>query len=67
MTTVRTILINGMAVIGVIGSIGIAFLGLLTPATVQAQQAAAVTIDNDDIGGVVTGPAGPEEIGRAHV
>jgi len=30
------------------------------PATLQAQQPAAVAIDNDDIGGVVTGPNGPE-------
>src|SRR5262245_52837781 len=30
------------------------------PATLQAQQPAAVAIDNDDIGGVVTGPRGPE-------
>src|SRR5579862_5436363 len=30
------------------------------PTQVRAQQAAAVTIDSDDIGGVVTGPNGPE-------
>src|SRR5215475_12276418 len=30
------------------------------PATLQAQQPAAVAIDNDDIGGVVAGPNGPE-------
>ena len=30
----------------------------LVPAPLQAQQ--AVAIDNDDIGGVVRGPAGPE-------
>jgi hypothetical protein len=31
-----------------------------TPVPVAAQQATAVAIDNDDIGGVVTGPRGPE-------
>ena len=38
------------------------------PTQVQAQ-ATSVTIDSDDIGGVVTGARGPEagEIGRAHV
>src|SRR5262245_3039651 len=30
------------------------------PATLQAQQPAAVAIDNDDIGGVVSGPNRPE-------
>jgi hypothetical protein len=30
------------------------------PANLRAQQPAAVAIDNDDIGGVVTGPKGPE-------
>jgi hypothetical protein len=38
-------------------------LGLMlaaTPAALNAQQTAAVAIDNDDIGGVVTGPRGPE-------
>src|SRR5579862_6701826 len=30
------------------------------PTQVRAQQPAAVTIDGDDIGGVVTGPNGPE-------
>src|SRR5947209_5813679 len=35
--------------------------GVLTlAAPSRAQQAAAVAIDNDDIGGVVTGPNGPE-------
>src|SRR5437660_10782727 len=34
-------------------------LGIAVPAPVSAQQA-AVTLDNDDIGGVVTGPNGPE-------
>ena len=42
-------------------AIGFAAL-LAAPAHVEAQQpiAAAVAIDNDDIGGVVTGPNGPE-------
>src|SRR5262245_26231872 len=31
-----------------------------TPTPASAQQTAAVAIDNDDIGGVVTGPNGPE-------
>ena len=38
-------------------------LGLVlaaTPAALNAQQTAAVAIDNDDIGGVVRGPNGPE-------
>ncbi len=38
-----------------------AALGVAVPAMLQAQQPqAAVAIDNDDIGGVVTGPSGPE-------
>ncbi len=37
-----------------------AIAGLVLSAPVHAQQAAAVTIDSDDIGGVVTGPNGPE-------
>src|SRR6266571_8980695 len=42
-------------------AVGLAAL-LATPARVKAQQpaAAAVAIDADDIGGVVTGPNGPE-------
>ena len=42
---------------------GAAALGVavvLASAPVQAQQASAFAIDNDDIGGVVTGPDGPE-------
>src|SRR3979409_2448460 len=50
----RKILLTGVAVIG------IAALGLVAPASLQAQQVAAVAIDKDDIGGVVTGPKGPE-------
>ena len=41
-----------------VAAIGIAAAFLSAPAS--AQQAAAVAIDNDDIGGVVTGPNGPE-------
>ena len=43
-----------------ITAIGIAALGLIAPSTLQAQQPAAVAIDSDDIGGVVTGAKGPE-------
>src|SRR5258708_32845781 len=50
--TMRKILLTGVA------AIGIAVVGLVAPASLQAQQAG--TIDNDDIGGVVTGPKGPE-------
>src|SRR6185312_4150632 len=35
-------------------------LAIGAPSPASAQQAAAVAIDNDDIGGVVTGPKGPE-------
>ena len=45
---------NGLA------AIGFAALTLIAPASLQAQQPAAVAIDNDDIGGVVRGPKGPE-------
>ena len=38
----------------------IAVLSMFTPVLVQAQQTSAVAIDDDDIGGVVTGPKGPE-------
>jgi hypothetical protein len=37
-----------------------AFFGLSAEARAQQQTPAAVSIDNDDIGGVVTGPNGPE-------
>ena len=47
----KTILYASAAVIGVAG-----FL-TLAPAPLHAQT--AVAIDNDDIGGVVTGPSGP--------
>src|SRR5205823_6380577 len=50
--TMRKILLTGVA------AIGIAVVGWVAPGSLQAQQ--AVTIDNDDIAGVVTGPKGPE-------
>jgi hypothetical protein len=50
----RKILLAGIA------AIGIAVLSLVAPTLLQAQQTAAVVIDDDDIGGVVTGPKGPE-------
>src|SRR5467141_4243798 len=50
--TMRKILLTGVA------AIGIAVVGWVAPASLQAQQ--AVAIDNDDIGGVVTGRKGPE-------
>ena len=43
-----------------VAAIGIAAFSASVPAPASAQQAAAVAIDNDDIGGVVTGPQGPE-------
>src|SRR5712664_4217511 len=52
--TMRKILLTGVA------AIGIAALGLVAPVSLQAQQVAAVAIDNDDVGGVVNGPGGPE-------
>ena len=52
--TLQKILFTGVA------AIGIAALGMVAPSSLMAQQAASVAIDNDDIGGVVTGPKGPE-------
>ena len=46
-------------VTGVVASIAIGSFLLLTPSFAQ-QPASDVAIDNDDIGGVVTGPKGPE-------
>jgi len=43
-----------------VAAIGIAAFSASVPAPASAQQAAAVAIDNDDIGGVVSGPSGPE-------
>src|SRR5882672_8232303 len=51
--TLRQVLFTSVA------AIGIAAFAMSAP-TMRAQQAAAVAIDNDDIGGVVTGPSGPE-------
>src|SRR6476646_3550363 len=42
-----------------VAAISIAAL-CLAPPSLNAQPAGAVAIDNDDIGGVVTGPGGPE-------
>src|SRR3954471_13943760 len=50
----RKILLAGLA------ACGIAALASVAPDALHAQQVAAVAIDNDDIGGVVTGPSGPE-------
>jgi streptogramin lyase len=54
----RQILFSTAAAIGI--AVGIAVLAAAVASPVQAQQAAAVAIDNDDIGGVVRGPKGPE-------
>jgi hypothetical protein len=43
----------------IVGAIGIAAMVIALPAPASAQQA-AVQIDNDDIGGVVSGTNGPE-------
>ena len=43
-----------------VAAIGLAAFSAALPSPAMAQQAAAVAIDNDDIGGVVTGPSGPE-------
>ena len=42
-----------------LAAIGLASAGILASEPSRAQQA-AVAIDNDDIGGVVVGPSGPE-------
>ena len=41
-----------------VAAIGVA--GFLAAAPTQVRAQTAVAIDNDDIGGVVTGPGGPE-------
>jgi hypothetical protein len=41
-------------------SVAVIGLAFAMPAPANAQQAAAVAIDSDDIGGVVMGPSGPE-------
>jgi hypothetical protein len=43
-----------------VAAIGVVALTCTLPAPASAQQAAAVAIDKDDIGGVVRGPKGPE-------
>ena len=43
-----------------VAAVGIAAFSIAVPSPAGAQQAPAVAIDNDDIGGVVTGPRGPE-------
>jgi len=50
----RKILLLGVA------ALSIAAVVSLDPVPLHAQQVSAVAIDNDDIGGVVTGPKGPE-------
>src|SRR5215208_2742694 len=47
------------AMFSTVAAIGIAAMAVAVPAPAGAQQA-AVAIDNDDIGGVVAGPSGPE-------
>ena len=43
-----------------VAAIGIVAMAATLPTPMSAQQAATVAIDKDDIGGVVTGPRGPE-------
>jgi hypothetical protein len=50
---------TGHFYLGTAAAVGVAAL-VATPVDVQAQGATAVAIDNDDIGGVVRGPGGPE-------
>src|SRR3954449_5393860 len=52
--TLRSILFASVAALGISG------VALGAPTAANAQQAAAVAIDNDDIGGVVTSSKGPE-------
>jgi hypothetical protein len=50
-----------VAVVAAIGTAALSSVMLLaTPSSAAAQQVAAPAIDEDDIGGVVTGPNGPE-------
>jgi hypothetical protein len=44
----------------IVAAFGIAALAAGAPSSVEAQQAPAVALDGDDIGGVVRGPGGPE-------
>jgi hypothetical protein len=55
MRTTKALLL-GTAAIG----IGLLLASIPAPLHAQPSPAAAVAIDNDDIGGVVTGPSGPE-------
>jgi hypothetical protein len=48
------------ALYSTVAAIGLAAFAATVPSPALAQQAATVAIDNDDIGGVVTGPNGPE-------
>ena len=50
----RKLLLTGVAAIGITAFV------VGAPSVLAAQQAASVAIDNDDIGGVVTGRSGPE-------
>ena len=50
---------TGHFYLGTAAAVGVAAL-VLTPFGAQAQGANTVAIDNDDIGGVVRGPSGPE-------
>ena len=52
--TLRQILFSTVA------AVGLAAIAVALPPVAGAQQQAAVAIDNDDIGGVVSGPNGPE-------
>src|SRR3974390_306056 len=58
MTRTRELLVTVVAAIGT-AALSSAML-LATPSSAAAQQVAAPAIDEDDIGGVVTGPNGPE-------
>ena len=48
------------SLLGSVAAIGMAAFIAGLPAPAGAQQAASAAIDSDDIGGVVTGPNGPE-------
>ena len=52
--TLKRVLLASAAAIGIAAGL------MATPTVIRAQQAAAVVVDNDNIGGVVTGPSGPE-------
>jgi hypothetical protein len=48
------------ALYSTVAAVGLAAFIATAPLPASAQQATAVAIDNDDIGGVVRGPNGPE-------